>query len=82
MSKTSRSPRTPPLPRSSQKSNRRRPPASRPPYITALYDLAAQTDGDPSFVAGNHILLVKRTDSEHNWLSGKLNGVGGKRAQP
>ncbi|WAR61067.1 hypothetical protein PtB15_13B319 [Puccinia triticina] len=47
-----------------------------------LRDLAAQTDSDPSFAAGDHILLVKHTDSEHNWLSGKLNGVGGNHAQP
>ncbi|WAR62244.1 hypothetical protein PtB15_14B339 [Puccinia triticina] len=46
------------------------PPPLQTPYITALYNLAAQTNG-------NCVLLVKHTDSEHNWLSRKLNGVEG-----
>ena len=53
------------------------PPASQPIYVTALYDFVAQTDGDLSFSAGDRILLVKRTDSEQDWWTGKLNGVEG-----
>ncbi|PLW16008.1 hypothetical protein PCANC_16595 [Puccinia coronata f. sp. avenae] len=53
------------------------PPSSQGTYVTALYDFVAQADGDLSFSAGDRIQLVKRTDSEQDWWTGKLNGVEG-----
>ncbi|MBW0539401.1 hypothetical protein O181_079116 [Austropuccinia psidii MF-1] len=46
-------------------------------YVTALYDFAAQAEGDLSFSAGDRIELIKRTESEEDWWTGKLNGVEG-----
>ncbi|KNZ51290.1 hypothetical protein VP01_400g14 [Puccinia sorghi] len=53
------------------------PPSSQTTYVTALYDFVAQAEGDLSFSAGDRIQLVKRTDSEQDWWTGKLNGVEG-----
>ena len=43
----------------------------------ALYDYAAQADGDLSFKAGDRIDVVTRTASENDWWTGKLNGKQG-----
>jgi len=53
------------------------PSSSQTTYVTALYDFVAQAEGDLSFSAGDRIQLVKRTDSEQDWWTGKLNGVEG-----
>lgn len=55
------------------------PPSSTPPttFVTALYDFVAQAEGDLSFSAGDRIELIKRSDSEEDWWTGKLNGVQG-----
>lgn len=45
--------------------------------MTALYDFVAQAEGDLSFSAGDRIELIKRTDSEEDWWTGKLAGVEG-----
>ena len=45
--------------------------------VTALYDYAAQADGDLSFKAGDVIEVVSRTDDANEWWTGKLNGVQG-----
>lgn len=45
--------------------------------MTAVYDFVAQAEGDLSFSAGDKIELVKRTDSEEDWWTGRLNGVEG-----
>ncbi|KAF8203738.1 hypothetical protein BJ912DRAFT_940947 [Pholiota molesta] len=46
-------------------------------YVVALYDFAAQTDGDLSFNAGDRIELVEKTESAEDWWTGRLNGVQG-----
>ncbi|OBZ79968.1 hypothetical protein A0H81_00141 [Grifola frondosa] len=46
-------------------------------YVVALYDFAAQADGDLDFRAGDRIELVERTDSTEDWWTGKLNGRQG-----
>jgi len=46
-------------------------------YVVALYDFAAQTDGDLSFHTGDKIELVEKTQSSEDWWTGRLNGVQG-----
>lgn len=62
------------------------PPAPKPrlapavptvTYVTALYDYTAQADGDLSFVTGDRIALVRKTDSSEDWWTGKLHGQEG-----
>jgi amphiphysin len=45
--------------------------------VVALYDFAAQADGDLSFSAGDRIEIVEKTASAEDWWTGKLNGVQG-----
>lgn len=46
--------------------------------VTALYDFAAQADGDLSFSAGDIIEIVTRTQNENEWWTGKLRGKQGQ----
>jgi amphiphysin len=46
-------------------------------YVVALYDFAAQADGDLSFNAGDRIELVEKTDGAEDWWTGRLNGAQG-----
>ncbi|KAF8446309.1 hypothetical protein L210DRAFT_3393377 [Boletus edulis BED1] len=46
-------------------------------YVTALYDFDAQADGDLSFKTGDRIVIVKKTESQEDWWTGRLNGVEG-----
>ena len=46
--------------------------------VTALYDFAAQADGDLSFSAGDVIEIVNRTQNENEWWTGKLHGKQGQ----
>jgi len=46
-------------------------------YVVALYDFAAQADGDLSFNAGDRIELVEKTQSTEDWWTGRLNGKQG-----
>lgn len=46
--------------------------------VTALYDYAAQADGDLSFRAGDLIEILQRTPNENEWWTGKLNGKQGQ----
>jgi len=46
-------------------------------YVVALYDFAAQADGDLSFNAGDHIELVQKTESSEDWWTGRVNGQEG-----
>jgi len=64
----------PPIPVSKPK-----PKAAEPPkmYVVALYDFAAQADGDLEFKAGDRIELVERTPNAEDWWTGKLNGRQG-----
>ncbi|KDR85224.1 hypothetical protein GALMADRAFT_233945 [Galerina marginata CBS 339.88] len=52
-------------------------PAPQIKYVVALYDFAAQTDGDLSFNSGDRIELVEKTESAEDWWTGRLNGVQG-----
>lgn len=57
------------------------PPPGRPKpaaeYVTALYDFAGQAEGDLSFAAGDKIEIVKKTESDQDWWTGRLNGYEG-----
>jgi len=46
-------------------------------YVTALYDFDAQADGDLSFKTGDRIEIVKKSDSQEDWWTGRLNGAEG-----
>lgn len=46
--------------------------------VTALYDYAAQADGDLSFRAGDLIEILTRTENENEWWTGRLNGKEGQ----
>lgn len=46
--------------------------------VTALYDFAAQAEGDLSFSAGDVIEIVQRSDNDNEWWTGKLNGRQGQ----
>ncbi|KZT58527.1 BAR-domain-containing protein [Calocera cornea HHB12733] len=54
-----------------------KPGASAPKYVTALYDFAAQAEGDLEFKVGDKIELVERTASSEDWWTGKVNGRTG-----
>lgn len=54
-----------------------KPPVPQTVYVTAVYDFEAQADGDLSFRAGDRIELVKKTDSQEDWWTGRLNGQEG-----
>lgn len=46
--------------------------------VQALYDYEAQAEGDLSFKVGDMIEIVKRTNNENEWWTGKLNGKTGQ----
>lgn len=46
-------------------------------YVVALYDFAAQADGDLDFKVGDRIEVVERTDSAEDWWTGRLDGRTG-----
>jgi len=48
-----------------------------PQYVVALYDFAAQADGDLSFNVGDRIEIVKRTQTADDWWTGRVNGREG-----
>lgn len=52
-------------------------PAPQIKYVVALYDFAAQADGDLTFNAGDRIELVEKTQSTEDWWTGRLNGAQG-----
>ena len=52
-------------------------PAVQVQYVVALYDFAAQADGDLDFRAGDRIEVVERTESVEDWWTGRLNGRQG-----
>ncbi|CAA7271419.1 unnamed protein product [Cyclocybe aegerita] len=54
-----------------------KPPAPQIRYVVALYDFAAQADGDLSFNAGDRIELVQKTESAEDWWTGRINGQQG-----
>ncbi|KAJ7102480.1 hypothetical protein B0H15DRAFT_334762 [Mycena belliarum] len=46
-------------------------------YVVALYDFAAQADGDLSFSTGDRIEVVERGASAEDWWTGRVNGQQG-----
>ncbi|KAI9512302.1 BAR-domain-containing protein [Russula earlei] len=46
-------------------------------YVVALYDFAAQADGDLDFKVGDRIEVIERTDSAEDWWTGRLDGRTG-----
>ncbi|KAG6918697.1 hypothetical protein DXG01_012515 [Tephrocybe rancida] len=46
-------------------------------YVIALYDFAAQADGDLSFNTGDRIEIVERTTNTEDWWTGRLHGEQG-----
>ncbi|KAF7724661.1 hypothetical protein EC973_000833 [Apophysomyces ossiformis] len=57
------------------------PPAplarEEPKYVLALYDYDAQATDDLSFRKDDKIELIKRTDDQNDWWTGRLRGVTG-----
>lgn len=45
---------------------------------TALYDFEAQSEGDLSFLAGDTIEIITRTQNENEWWTGKVRGKQGQ----
>jgi len=52
--------------------------APAPETVTALYDYEAQAEGDLSFVTGDVIEIVFRTQNENEWWTGKCRGKQGQ----
>lgn len=46
--------------------------------VTALYDYEAQAEGDLSFMTGETIEIVTRTQNENEWWIGRVNGREGQ----
>ncbi|KAK4038278.1 protein hob1 [Parachaetomium inaequale] len=46
--------------------------------VTALYDYAAQAEGDLSFKAGDTIEVITRTGNENEWWRGRVEGREGQ----
>lgn len=63
----------PPKPKPSRLSN---VPAAE--TVTALYDYEAQAEGDLSFMTGDVIEIVTRTQNENEWWIGKVDGRQGQ----
>jgi len=54
-------------------------PKPAPPvnYVVALYDFAAQAEGDLDFKVGDRIEVVERSESAEDWWTGRLDGRTG-----
>ena len=46
--------------------------------VTALYDYEAQAEGDLSFLTGDVIEILTRTQNENEWWTGRVNGRQGQ----
>lgn len=46
--------------------------------VTALYDYEAQAEGDLSFMTGDVIEIITRTQNENEWWTGKVSGRQGQ----
>ena len=46
--------------------------------VTALYDYEAQAEGDLSFLTGDVIEIISRTQNENEWWTGKVRGKQGQ----
>ncbi|KAN0138495.1 BAR domain containing protein [Lactarius tabidus] len=79
-------PYSPPVTGSSMALAGKRAPPPPPPmkpkpapvnYVVALYDFAAQADGDLDFKVGDRIEVIERTESSEDWWKGRLDGRTG-----
>ncbi|KAF4972757.1 hypothetical protein FZEAL_9539 [Fusarium zealandicum] len=52
--------------------------ASAVETVTALYDYAAQAEGDLSFRTGDVIEIITRTQNDNEWWTGRLQGKEGQ----
>lgn len=46
--------------------------------VTALYDYEAQAEGDLSFITGDVIEIISRTQNDNEWWTGKVRGRQGQ----
>lgn len=46
--------------------------------VTALYDFEAQAEGDLSFLTGDKIEIISRTQNDNEWWTGKVRGKQGQ----
>ncbi|KAJ7806167.1 hypothetical protein B0H14DRAFT_2876813 [Mycena olivaceomarginata] len=53
------------------------PPSPAIQYVVALYDFAAQAEGDLSFNTGDRIEVVERGASAEDWWTGRVHGQQG-----
>ena len=51
--------------------------AVAPDLLRLLSIRIFQADGDLSFKTGDRIVIVKKTESQEDWWTGRLNGVEG-----
>lgn len=49
-----------------------------PETCTALFDFEAQSEGDLSFLAGDAIEIITRTQNENEWWTGRVRGKQGQ----
>lgn len=47
-------------------------------HVTALYDYEAQAEGDLSFITGDVIEIITRTQNDNEWWTGKVRGKQGQ----
>lgn len=47
-------------------------------HVTALYDYEAQAEGDLSFLTGDVIEIISRTQNDNEWWTGKVRGKQGQ----
>ncbi|KAJ4212228.1 BAR adaptor protein Hob1 [Fusarium solani] len=66
----------PPPPKPKPKPKRLTAPATE--TVTALYDYAAQAEGDLSFRTGDVIEIIQRTQNDNEWWTGRLDGKEGQ----
>ncbi|KAL0170211.1 hypothetical protein M9458_034807, partial [Cirrhinus mrigala] len=45
--------------------------------VTAVHPFTGQQPGDLSFVAGDRITVITKTDSQYDWWEGELRGQVG-----
>lgn len=70
-------PQSPPPPAYAQNTYHASPNHQQPKFVVALYDYAAQAEGDLSFKKDDRIEIVQKTADTNDWWTGRLNGITG-----
>ncbi|CAO3638152.1 unnamed protein product [Mucor hiemalis] len=70
-------PQSPPPPAYAQNTYHASPNHQQPKFVVALYDYAAQAEGDLSFKKDDRIEIVEKTADTNDWWTGRLNGITG-----